>query len=772
MGHESGAVMKRSWVIEGIATSWLLLGGAALSVGACNGDGRSQPSPIDVGSGTTTGSAGVGGGGSDNCENGERRSCKVEINETNCFVGEERCENGIWSECLPAEDGLQGNAGDWHANSISPPASCTGNPCNPVCQTFDEDPTPDLEAGGTPPPSFASGTVNDVPTSVANACIDDTTTACGMDCTTSGYCQLDTRCVNPPGSTCVPWGDGQFATGAGNPDFTVKVSCDGASVTVCNRGDVAGGGTTGVSIWAPNSDLCGGTGCGTAMATGMGAVSTLRGSCPIPSDIAPGDCASIPCDVSGNPASYLHVNGCDEFACEPESDDANNWGYFNNSIGCTCSQTSVGSSLQPVTMYLMLDSSGSMVAQGLWNPARNAVNTFVQDPGSDAINYAFRVYGNSSPWGCTQGDCSASACQTPTFGPALLDNPTYESNLVTFLSGATTGGNGTPHSAAIQGMAQWGSAWRTGHPNDIIALVYITDGASGDCAWDGSYGGANGAVTISQPASLAYSNDNVLFYTVALPSASLILLDELAAQGGTGSAIDLTGSSSVATDLTLALQDIQGNLLSCTVPIPNASTVDPALVTATYRPTSNPDVVLTEVADMTACSGTGNEFYFSPDAVNPTDIVMCTTLCDTVRADVGSNVEISGGCAGSYTAQEHIFTYTGDCSGYPMGSSSFWDFLNYDTTVPGDATVEFAVSTSNVDETTAAMGPWTTVATATQANPDALPGSPIDLRAALGVALAQAPHAALRITVNPTTSASNTPIVDDWDIQYSCEFNE
>lgn len=762
--------MKRSRLIEGIATSWLLLGAAALSTGACTGDNRGGPTEtVGTGAGASSGTSGAGGGTVESCEGDARRACKIDINENNCFVGEQVCENGRWSDCLPIESDLSGQSGQWQANSISPPAACTGNPCNPVCQTFDEDPTPDLEANGTPPPANAAGTVSDVPSSTSNACLDDTSAGC-LDCNSSGNCQLDTRCIAPPGTTCVPWEDGQYATGTGNPDLTVKVSCDGDIVTVCNRGDVAGGGTTGVSVWAPNPVLCGGTGtCASGMVTGMSGVSTLRATCPmVGGDLAPGECRAVPCPLNGNPASYLHVNGCDEFpGCVPESDDANNWGYFQNSIGCTCSATTTGSSLQPVTMYLMLDSSGSMSSQGLWNPAKAAVSAFVSDPGSDTINLAFRTYRQAPA--CTDDNCNAGTCGTPAIGPDLLSNATHEGAITGYLTGANTGGGtGTPHSAAIAGMAQWGSGWRTGNPNDIIALVYITDGQEGDCAYTETYASA---VAISGPASTAYANDNVLFYTVALPSANLMLLNELAAQGGTGSAIDLTGSTNVAADLTAVLQGIQGSLFSCNVPIPNAATIDPNLVQAIFDPTSGSDRPLTEVANAGACSG-GDQFYFSPDAANPTDIVMCPVICDTVRNDVGSEVGITGGCAGGYTSEDHIFTYEGDCSGYPTGSSAFWDFLSYDTTIPGDATVEFAVSVSNISEMDAEMGPWTTVATATSANPDALPGAPVDIRAALSVAEAQAPYAALRIRINPTSNGANSPAVDDWDLQYSCEFNE
>ncbi len=40
----------------------------------------------------------------DECAPGDIRSCKVMINEDNCFVGEQRCEHGYWSDCLDPGD--------------------------------------------------------------------------------------------------------------------------------------------------------------------------------------------------------------------------------------------------------------------------------------------------------------------------------------------------------------------------------------------------------------------------------------------------------------------------------------------------------------------------------------------------------------------------------------------------------------------------------------------------------------------------------------------
>lgn len=747
----------------GLYTKWLpaWLAGAAMLValGACESD-RTRPL-VSTGVGSSSASSSSGSGGASLCAEGALRDCKVQIDQRNCFAGAQRCEQGTWSECIdPSTFGET----SWHETSLGGAAACASNPCNPLCQTFDEDPTPDLEAGGAPPPANASGTVDDVPSSIRSSCIDDITTACA-DCSTPGSCQLDTHCS---GGRCVPWYDGEMNTGSGLPDFTVKVGCDPNTVLVCNRGDAAGGNGVGISVWNPVPDLCGANPCDPAIATGLAATATLATTCSVPADIAPGTCASVSCNIGSNAAVMYHVNGCDEFACVSEADSLNNWGYFNNSIGCSCAAASVSSTLRDVTMYMLLDNSLSMSGSGIWTPAKNAVKSFLQDPGSASINLAFRMYGDYPASGCNSSSCNGTACEAVVLsGPRLLSDTTYVTDLVNYIDPAGTIPM-TPHRAVLQGMANWATNWAIANPTDLTTLVYITDGGTVGACSSGGYNGTN-APTIAAPIGGVYASQGVATYAVALPGADLTLLNEIAGQGGT-TLIDLTGSSDVNADLTMALQAIQGALLSCAIPIPNASTVDPSGLSLTYVPTSGTDQVFSPVANLGACS-TGAQYYLLPDASNPTDVVMCPDICTTVRGDTGSAVEFAGGCVGAYTPQQHVFEYDGDCSSYPSGSSAVWNFLSYDTTMVGDATVDFELSTSNESAAAAAMGPWTSVSTATFSNPDVPGSSPIDLRSMLSTS-ARAPYAALRITVNPVSAGSSTPTVNDWDLQYNCEDNE
>ncbi|MEQ9319507.1 MAG: vWA domain-containing protein, partial [Polyangiaceae bacterium] len=678
-------------------------------VAAC---GVADDNPTSPSGSTGAGASGTGtgvGGNAESCESGELRECKVDIDDDNCFVGVQECGDEGWGPCVEGNDTL----------AIGGSGGCPANPCNTGCAQYDEDP-PDITATGTPPPTLSSGSIYSLPGNIANACLDDSVHSCGGNCTTPGYCQFDTHCVG--NDTCPPWAANESEPpGPGQPNLTVGIACDPARVPVCNRGDQTGGMGAEISIWTVDEDICGGSGpgvCQPAVSTNIAATgATQVGTCgPLPNDLAPGECVEVDCSGVAYSSAMYHVNGCDEFGCPvTETDAEDNWGYYDDTIPCACSSTNASSSLQDVTMFMVLDNSGSMVSQGIWGPAQNATKSFITDPGSDTINFAMRMYGDNPTSGCDSSSCSVAACTDMAHGPDFLSNAAHENALTTYIDNISTGGNGTPHLASVGGLVAASSNWAQANPTDLTVAVYISDGGNDNC-------GANNT-TVAAPAGTANANDGVLTFTVALPGASLSLLNEIASQGGTGAAIDLTGSSNVDADLTQALQNIQGALLSCTLPIPNASTVDPSQVQVVYLPTAGGQVPLTEVANAGACSG-ANEFYFVPDAVNPTDITMCPTICNTVRNDTGSTVEFVGGCSSQFTGSSVIETYTNGCA---AGEAQTWDFLSFDTTIPAGTTVTWEVSASNVDEATAAMGPWTLVCTSTQGTPDVLPSSPIDL---------------------------------------------
>ncbi len=81
---------------------WIVVS-SALLVGACADEESRSPVALTTGAGANTSTTvGVGGGGgvvNGGCELGDVRECKVELNENNCFIGEQHCDNGFWGPC-------------------------------------------------------------------------------------------------------------------------------------------------------------------------------------------------------------------------------------------------------------------------------------------------------------------------------------------------------------------------------------------------------------------------------------------------------------------------------------------------------------------------------------------------------------------------------------------------------------------------------------------------------------------------------------------------
>lgn len=673
------------------------------------------------------------------CTDGERQGCQIDIDDHNCFVGESECVGGEWGPC---EEGALPLA-------IGPQAACTTNPCNPQCETFDEVPMPGISLT-LPPGPPPGGSVNGLPAAWQDAGLQDDNHI-GTPCDGPEDCNYDHFCDIPSGN-CMPWPGLDFdMTGPALADLTMPIVCNG-SAYVCNRGDVQA--PIGVEVNVFTADV-------NDIGKCTGITGAPLGECTVPSTIDPGQCVPAPgCDPFLSGLVTLHVNGADQAPPAPiaEISCENNWSVYNNGGVCSCSAQSVAQGLTPVSMYLFLDSSGSMSSGGLWLPAKSALTTFVQDPAADNLQVALRTYDDPPPGnGCDTTDCDVGACSTPFYPADFLSNATHEANLVSFLSTAVSNG-GTPHSAAVDGATTWGVARAIANPGETVAIVYITDGVFSGCIED--------EPTVAGYAAAAFLAQGVLTYTVALPGSDTSLLAAIATAGST-TMIDLTASADIDADLTAALVGIQQSLLTCDLAIPNAGQVDPLLISYEYLPAGIPPAVtLNNVGDVSGCTTGTDEFYLD-DPVNPTIATLCPDTCSPIQADSSAILNFIGGCVGQTYGQEVFnYEYSPDCSGYP-NTQPQWDFFAYNTTIPGNSRVEFEV---RVAETQAGLAAamWIPIATANTGNEIVSLAMPIDLFTLLGPALAYSPWLELQVTLTPTSDGLQTPIVNDWDFQLTC----
>lgn len=111
-------------------------------------------------------------------------------------------------------------------------------------------------------------------------------------------------------------------------------------------------------------------------------------------------------------------------------------------------------------------------------------------------------------------------------------------------------------------------------------------------------------------------------------------------------------------------------------------------------------------------------------------------------------------------------TYHGDCSAF-SGKRALWTFLSYDTTVPADAHVEFAVRTADTeaDLETASFE----IAGVAEMGSELVPPSvPIHLDEVLSTPDVTREWLELRIS-RVDGSDGQSPSVEEWDLSFSCE---
>lgn len=736
---------KPTWLGNGTTAAVAVLAAYAIGVGACGTEETprrgSGISPTTSGSG---GSHAGGGPSTGACEGDEIQSCKVQIDENNCFVGEQQCAQGEWGPCVDPEK--------LDTAALGPISDCPNNPCNPWCQQFGgETPAAPIEAAGSAAP--AGGTIAGLPSSWQSAGITE-------PCAGPADCQYDTHCV---AGSCVPWPYPDWDATNMAVDLTAPVQCDSTYVTVCNRGAVAVPNGTDVLVGvfdASAGDF------GTCAPT-----STLHSSCTWSNGIAPGQCVNVTgCDVSGTKNVYVNYDDPVGTAVA-ESSCANNWSVRHAASGCSCTNVSSSGSLQQVNIYFLLDNSGSMggptqscyqsYCTDSWDGVVPPIHSFIDSAGAAPLRLAFRVFDQPNS-NCDHSSCSASACEQPLYGPEFLSVATHRQDIHDWLnlpySSQLTAR--TPHGPALRGARTRIQEWNTTtFPGERNVLVYISDGQGDSCGYSNPQNEVSG----------------IEAYAIAMPGSDINLLNSIASVGGTGSAYDLrsyTGAA-LATQLTNTLTAIQAATASCTVTVDNAGQVDFNNLSISWTPTVGTMVTLAEVMDAAACDMTPPadvmEYYLTP-AGSPTDVELCSPACTTVQGDVTGTLQILGQCIGGYTSQTYgPEAYEASCASIGSGHPR-WDFLLYDTTQVGDSSIEFQMRTGNT-AAEAATGAWTTVATATLAEPDRLGGNPVDIEAVLGP-LAQQAFLEVQFVINPTLNGSATPQLLDWSLQYTCADSE
>lgn len=314
-------------------------------------------------------------------------------------------------------------------------------------------------------------------------------------------------------------------------------------------------------------------------------------------------------------------------AVQPPSDD-----------GGACATVAAEAKLTPVNLVVMYDRSGSMGDTNenpsydpakRWIPVGEAMKAFFGDPSSAGLNASLKFFPDLN------NSCTGSDYETPDVARTALPS----SNLVTTVADAKPKGD-TPTRAAVAGAIVQAKAIRDAHPDEKTVIVLVTDGEPYGCGIYNDTQSNAEAQLVAQDVAKVVSEVNT--YVIGI-GPSVGNLQAVATAGGTTAfQVEVGSAPKTTSDLLDAMNAIRGNLARCDFDIPappDGRKLDFDKVFVTFTPGNGTPETLPYSAD---CSDPNGWHFDDPKA--PKKVLLCTSTCDTVRADKAGKINVAFAC--------------------------------------------------------------------------------------------------------------------------------
>lgn len=307
--------------------------------------------------------------------------------------------------------------------------------------------------------------------------------------------------------------------------------------------------------------------------------------------------------------------------------------------GSSCATGSSEAKLANVNMFLMFDQSSSMNQNNRWDMATSALVQFLQDPQTSGLKIALRFFASDEPMaGCNIQECNVEACSQPLIELGLLTEAAGDAQEATLVNAIESRdpnpeGPGTPISAALQGAINWSIDFNETAPDtEAAVVVFVTDGEPSGCEQD-----TNAIASIAAQGEAA----GVLTFAVGLEGSSEEIMNAIAREGGTGSAV-FVGDGNAEEDLLQALNEIRGQAMKCDFDLPTAANVDPTKVNVTLSVDGGSEEQWNKVGNEGQC-GDSKAWHYD-DETNPTSVVLCPAACEAATSTPGARIDVVFGC--------------------------------------------------------------------------------------------------------------------------------
>lgn len=311
--------------------------------------------------------------------------------------------------------------------------------------------------------------------------------------------------------------------------------------------------------------------------------------------------------------------------------------YTTVDAASACASETVEADQIPLSMFLVMDRSGSMQDANKWNQARQAMISFADSPAVISSKLGLTVFPPDV------GDECAPDSYRPIVPISQLPGAAVQIKSE-LMSRAPNGG--TPMAGAMQGAVNVMSEYLTANPGEDGIIILVTDGDPAGCG---------NIAAVAKVAELgAAAKRPVRTFVVGMDGATFSNLDLVALAGGGATkaftaSVTKTGSGTPQEQLLDALQQIRSGAIGCEyrLPAPSASqgTLDLNSVTVEFDPGNDePHVTFRRVPTADDCSQATGGFYYDDNA-NPTRVKLCSASCEDVRSAASNgNVQVLLGC--------------------------------------------------------------------------------------------------------------------------------
>jgi hypothetical protein len=305
-----------------------------------------------------------------------------------------------------------------------------------------------------------------------------------------------------------------------------------------------------------------------------------------------------------------------------------------------CAASTEQANVTPANLYIAFDKSASMgpeVTSTKWAGARKGMNAFLTDPVSAGLRVAINFF--PRPVDGTPV-CDSAAYMAPRVAYDAL--PANAAKIVAAIDAEKPDGFSTPMYPALGGAIRRALDELKARPAENSAVILVTDGEpQGPAAMCGTVNPEDPKV-ISDLAATGVMN-RIKTFVVGLPGVNVTIANQIAAAGGTTSAVLATDPTKVEEGFRDALLIIRGRALPCDFDIPTKvikGEVATSLVNVVYSKGGVPPEET--IPQDAACTG-GEGWHYDNPAM-PKKIVMCPKTCEKIRADFKAKVEILLGC--------------------------------------------------------------------------------------------------------------------------------